>query len=272
MLDWKLVYAAVDEDMPLGDASARWVRPVEVHATIQARESARLCGVSYIRACFDTVAQRLGLAPAQIATHCEDGQAVTAGVTVATLQGHAHIIMAAERTALNFLMRLSGLATHAQSLRQAAPARITLLDTRKTTPGWRALEKYAFRIGGLCNHRLSLSEAAMLKDSHRDVLLDPGVVGPRGPAAALEIEVDTPDQIARALTYRPDALLLDNFDLAQLNQAMAFIPDHIRIEVSGNVSPEQLRSLPERVQYVSLGRALQAFRWIDFGLDIVTKP
>ena len=271
MIDWKLIQAALDEDIPLGDASAQWVRPVEVHAALVARERAVVCGLDYVRACYQAVAQRLALAPALLEIVCRDGEWVESGQTVAHVRGHAHVLMAAERPALNFLMRMSGLATHARNLRERVPARITVLDTRKTTPGWRMAEKYAFRVGGLCNHRLSLSEAAMLKDSHRDFLIPVHELGPRGPISALEIEVDSPDQIGHALSYRPDALLLDNFTAAQIELALPMIPDHIRLEVSGNVSEQSLDRLPARVQYVSMGRALQAFGWIDFGLDIVTK-
>lgn len=272
MLDLKLIGSAIDEDIPFGDASLRWVQPVQAQAVIAAREPAVICGVTYVTACYAEVARRLGLPPVVVDLDCQDGDQIQSGAIVARLTGHAHVLMAAERPALNFLMRLSGLATHARALREAAPPRLTMLDTRKTTPGWRLAEKYAFRIGGICNHRLSLSEAAMLKDSHRDFLYPASQVDPRGPIAALEIEVDSPDQIGHALSYRPDALLLDNFSTDQLLAALPQIPSHVRIEVSGNVDPGRLAHMPERVQYVSLGRALQHFQWIDFGLDIVPAP
>ncbi len=267
MIDHKLIRRAIEEDLPFGDATQPLVRAQNIECAIAARSDALVCGTEYVRETFEQVAKQMAASVAEIEFIVPDGNVVRNGDTVMRIRGLNHLIFAAERVSLNFLMRMSGIATYCNTIVKQAPENIVLLDTRKTTPGWRIAEKYAFRTGGIVNHRLSLSEAIMLKDNHRPYLLAPSV---RGPISALEIEVDTIEQIAAALAYHPQAILLDNFTQKMLEEAMNIVPAEIKLEISGNVDLATLdTSRFTRPVYVSLGRLLQSFAWIDFGLDLV---
>lgn len=277
VIDTKLIALALREDLPHGDATAQWLRnDCTIRTRIVARESCLLCGVGYIRAVYDKLQNdyfpHLPLPVIQLSQ--KDGDTAEAGTVIAAIDGPAVLTLAGERTVLNFLMRLSGLATHAEQLRQKFPASVTVLDTRKTTPGWRQAEKYAFRVGGLINHRHSLSQAAMLKDNHLPWLAESHP--DRGPLDAVEIELDRPDQLPRALTLKPNALLLDNFSAEALQEILPQIPDSIVVELSGNVDPESFaqryNQLPDdlraKIRYVSLGRILQYASWADIAMDL----
>jgi nicotinate-nucleotide pyrophosphorylase (carboxylating) len=202
----------------------------------------------------------------------EDGQAVAAGTDLLRLQGRARAMLTAERSALNTVQHLSGIATMTRTYVEAiAGTGATLLDTRKTIPGLRALEKYATRMGGATNHRMGLWDAAMIKDNHVAVA---GGVGPaiaRAKAAGIAriiVEVDALDQIEPALAAGATHLLLDNMDVATLRTAVAQVAGRVPTEASGGVRLDTIGAIAATgVTYVSVGRLTQSAPAADIGLD-----
>ena len=205
-----------------------------------------------------------------------DGDAVAAGETLARVNGDAQAILAAERTGLNLLGRLCGVATLTAAYVKAVEgtgARIA--DTRKTTPGLRALEKYAVRCGGGLNHRYGLDDAILIKDNHVAAC---GGVGPalaRAKASAghlvmIEVEVDSLAQLDEALPFDPDVIMLDNFSLADLSEAVRRTAGKVRLEASGGVSLQTVRAIAETgVDVISVGALTHSAPALDVGLDCV---
>jgi nicotinate-nucleotide pyrophosphorylase (carboxylating) len=210
--------------------------------------------------------------------HVEDGTGAAPGTLIASLQGPAPILLQAERLMLNFLQHLSGIAsetaTHVEALGDTTTR---LLDTRKTTPGWRLLEKYAVACGGGWNHRLGLFDRVMLKDNHLAV---GGATGGKRLAAAvraakeaqpdlvIEVEVDLIEQIPPVLEAGADVILLDNFPLEELKAAQQLIGDQAYTEASGGVSLQTLPALGQiGLDFVSCGAITHQSRWKDIGMD-----
>lgn len=202
----------------------------------------------------------------------EDGQAVPAGTDLMRLKGNARALLTAERSALNTVQHLSGIATLTRAYVDAiAGTGATLLDTRKTIPGLRVLEKYATRMGGAQNHRMRLDDAAMIKDNHVAVAGSVGEAVRRAVAWGLQriiVEVDRIDQIVPALDAGATHLLLDNMDPATLRAAVALIGGRVPTEASGGVTLDTIRAKAETgVTYVSVGRITQSAPAADIGLD-----
>jgi len=247
-------------------------------ARIVAREPLTTCGLPLVPL---ILAAYGGRAEAQL--HTRDGVRVEAGTAVATVTGDPRTLLAAERVVLNFLQRLSGIATMTRRYADAlGSGRTRLLDTRKTTPGWRMLEKYAVACGGGWNHRLGLFDRVMLKDNHLALLgfdgrgdaaasaLAAAVAAARkaAPDLAVEVEVDRLDQIPAALAAGADVILLDNFTPAQLRRAVALINGRAFTEASGGIT---LKALPRLaglgLDFVSTGALVHHSVWVDLGLD-----
>ena len=208
--------------------------------------------------------------------HCEalvaDGTRVTAGTALARVEGLARALLAAERSALNTLQHLTGVATLTRSYVAAiAGTGCTLLDTRKTTPGLRLLEKYAVRMGGGTNHRLRLDEAPMVKDNH--IAAAGGVTAAvaackRAGLRDITVEVDRIDQIEPAIAAGADRLLLDNMPVPVLREAVALVAGRVPTEASGGVRLENVRAIAETgVTFVSVGRLTQSAPAADIGMD-----
>ena len=204
-----------------------------------------------------------------------DGEAVAAGETIAEIGGNARAILTAERTALNLLSRLCGIATATRrlvDLVKGTKARIA--DTRKTTPGMRALEKYAVRCGGGVNHRFGLDDAVLIKDNHLALAgsIRAAVAAVRarvGHMVKVEVEVDTLDQLREALDERIDAVLLDNMDPAQLATAVAMAGGRVLTEASGGVSAESVAAIAASgVDLISVGALTHSAPALDLGLDM----
>ncbi|NJC33804.1 nicotinate-nucleotide pyrophosphorylase (carboxylating) [Sphingomonas jejuensis] len=202
----------------------------------------------------------------------EEGAAVAAGRDLMRMSGKARAMLTAERSALNIVQHLSGIATLTRAYVDAiAGTGATLLDTRKTTPGLRVLEKYATRMGGATNHRMRLDDAAMIKDNH--VAVAGGVAEATRAAVAagiarIIVEVDRVDQIEPAIGAGATHLLLDNMDPATLRQAVALVGGRVPTEASGGVRLETIRAIAETgVTYVSVGRITQSAPAADIGLD-----
>ena len=294
----RLVEIARDEDLAglglrrrpavAGDRSAPapGAVPRSGSAALVAREPMVVCGLRLVPLVLNAFG---GRATAQIAT--QDGAHVPAGRALATLHGDPRALLAAERTLLNFVQRLSGVATTtAHHVAALGPGRTRLLDTRKTTPGYRMLEKYAVACGGGWNHRLGLFDRVMLKDNHLALL---GFTGPsqtprakfQGPRSAalaaavaaarrqapgllVEIEVDRPDQISAALAAGADVVLFDNFTVPQLRRAVAAVGGRAFTEASGGVTRRTLPRLAGLgLDFVSTGALVHHSVWADIGLD-----
>ncbi len=280
----RLVALARDEDLA-GAGLRRRPRHSGDATTLGQRLTGR--GTADLVAREDLVVCGLGLVPLALAAYgrgctvkprVRDGARVPAGTVVATLAGPSRVLLPAERPLLNFLQRLSGIATatrrHVDALGDS-PTK--LLDTRKTTPGWRMLEKYAVACGGSCNHRLGLFDRVMLKDNH---LAAAGATAGERLAAAvrraraaapdlpIEVEVDALAQIPPVLAAGADIILLDNFTLPQLREAVALIGGRAFTEASGGVNLKSLPSLAHLgLDFISTGALVHHAVWIDIGLD-----
>lgn len=204
-----------------------------------------------------------------------DGERVEAGANVARVSGSARALLTAERVALNFVGRMSGIATLTRRYVDAvAGTRAAIVDTRKTTPGLRALEKYAVRAGGGMNHRIGLFDAVLIKDNH--IAIAGGVGAAIGAARAraghmvkIEVEVDTLDQLEAALEHRIDAVLLDNMTPDQLAEAVRIVDGRAITEASGGVNLETVRAIAEAgVDLISVGALTHSAPVLDIGLDI----
>jgi nicotinate-nucleotide pyrophosphorylase (carboxylating) len=200
-----------------------------------------------------------------------EGESVPAGSDLMRLTGNARAMLTAERSALNTVQHLSGIATMTRTYVEAIAGRATLLDTRKTIPGLRHLEKYATRMGGAQNHRMGLWDAAMIKDNHVAVAGDVGEAVRRAKAAGVQsiiCEVDNIAQIEPALAAGASHLLLDNMSLAELSESVALIAGRVPCEASGGVRLDTIGAIAATgVTYVSVGRLTQSAPAADIGLD-----
>ncbi len=269
------VRRALEEDLGrAGDITSAAVIPAEavLRGAIIAREGCVTAGLGVARDVFRRVDPEV-----RVDAACADGAQVEPGESVLRVEGCARSILTAERTALNFLGRLSGVATATARLVAAAgsyPVRIA--DTRKTTPGLRALEKHAVRAGGGSNHRFGLDDAVLIKDNH--IVAAGGVASAVRRARAgvghlvkIEVEVDTLEQLAEALEAGPDAVLLDNMSPEQLREAVGMVAGRAVTEASGGISPETVAAVAETgVDVISVGWITHSARCIDFSLDAGT--
>jgi nicotinate-nucleotide pyrophosphorylase (carboxylating) len=209
----------------------------------------------------------------QVAVRKRDGERCHPGDVVAELVGSARALLVAERTALNFLQRLSGIATRSREYVDAAEGRIAVLDTRKTTPTLRALEKYAVRAGGAKNHRAGLFDAVLIKDNH--VRLAGGVaeairrVRENRPDLAVEVEAQSLDEVGEALDARADVILVDNMPLDEIREAVRRARGRAKIEISGGVTLARVRDLAATgADYVSAGALTHSAPAVDISFEI----
>ena len=206
-----------------------------------------------------------------------DGDSVPTGTVLVRLEGNARAMLAAERSALNTLQHLSGIATLTRRYVDAIEGTgATLLDTRKTVPGLRLLDKYAARMGGAENHRMRLDDGVLIKDNHVAVAGSVGAAVTAAKDAGLDlqvqVEVDRIAQIEDAIAAGADRLLLDNMDVATLKQAVALVAGRVPLEASGGVNLDTIRGIAETgVDYISVGRITQSAPAVDIGLDYVLQ-
>ena len=268
------VTRALAEDLGrAGDVTSAATIPsaVHAHAVLVARQAGVIAGLPLAVAVF----QRLS-ADINIQAHVHDGNAVAKGVHVLTISGPARAMLAGERTALNFVGRLSGIATLTSDyIRHAGVTKTRVCDTRKTTPGLRALEKYAVRCGGGFNHRFGLDDAILIKDNHIAVAGGVKAVLERARAHAghlvkVEIEVDTLDQLREVLaTGLADVVMLDNMDVPTLREAVKIANRRVVLEVSGGVTLASIGEIGTTgVDYVSAGALTHSAPNFDVALDI----
>lgn len=272
------VRAALAEDLGrAGDVTSNATIPPGATATAQlaTREDGILSGMPLACAAFAALDATL-----VFEALAADGERIAAGQAVGRISGNARAILAAERVALNFLMRMSGIATYtAKFTAEIAHTSARIADTRKTVPGHRAFDKYAVRCGGGSSHRYGLDDAILIKDNHIAVAGGVALAISRarayaGHLTALEVEVDNLDQFREALTASPDAVLLDNMGPALLAEAVAINRadngGRVKLEASGNVSLATVRAIAESgVDYISTSKITMAAPTLDLGLDIV---
>jgi len=262
------VCRALAEDIGGGDVTAMLIPADAVcDATVISREDAVLCGTAW----FDAVFRQMDTS-IQITWQAADGDAVSANQTLCTLHGPARPLLSGERTALNFLQTLSGTATEARRYADAVQGiKVKILDTRKTIPGLRAAQKYAVRCGGCHNHRHGLYDGILIKENHilavgsiRDAISAARV---HGKGLAVEIEVETLDEVREALAAGADILLLDNFGLEQMRAAVALNAGQAKLEASGGIGLDNLRQIAETgVDFISLGAITKHLRAIDLSM------
>ena len=237
-------------------------------AAMNARQTIVVAGIEIAAAFFRSLD-----ASVRIELLANDGDRVDHGTTLMRLSGNARAMLAAERSALNTLQHLSGIATLTRQYVDAiAGTGAVLLDTRKTLPGLRVLEKFASRMGGAQNHRMRLDDGVLIKDNHVAVCGGAAEAVRRAKAAnsglQVQVEVDRVDQIEPALAAGADRLLLDNMDPAQLREAVRLVAGRVPLEASGGVTLETIRFLAETgVDFISVGRITQSAPAVDIGLD-----
>ena len=272
----RAVAAALEEDLGLaGDLTSQATLAPGARATasLSAREAGTIAGLDLAAAAFRLVGDGVTFTP-----KLADGDRVEASGAVAVVAGPARLVMSAERVALNFLNHLSGIATLTREYADAvAGTGAQICDTRKTTPGLRAFQKYAVRCGGGSNHRYSLDDAILIKDNHIAVA---GSVTAAYKAAeafaghlvAIEIEVTNLAELEEALAAGARVVLLDNMDNETLRQAVAINAGRAKLEASGGVKLDRVRSIGETgVDYISTSQITMAARPLDLGLDVVVE-
>ncbi len=271
MIDRDLIKRALAEDLDGGEdiTSVATVSGTErVIADFVARRDGVIAGLDMARA----VLEEVGLK--DISVFVQDGDAVSAGKVLMSVRGDTRAILLAERTALNFLGHLGGIATLTSTwVAAVAGTSCKIRDTRKTTPGMRALEKYAVRMGGGTNHRMSLSDAALIKDNH--IAAAGGVqeaftrVRVQFPSAEIEIEVDNLEQLAEVLPLKPDLILLDNMNLALCRKAFEIVAGQCKLEASGGITLESAKEFAATgVDYLAIGALTHSAPVFDIGLDL----
>ena len=269
--DFDLVKAALAEDLA-GGIDITSVATIDAKALASADFTARKSGVIAGIEVAEAVLREVGLT--EIKRLKNDGDQVSAGDVLLSVSGDTRAILLAERTALNFFSQLSGVATLTSAwVKEVSGTKCQVRDTRKTTPGMRVLEKYAVRMGGGTNHRMNLSDAALIKDNH--IAAAGGVVEAFAkvralyPDSEIEIEVDTLDQLRDVLSQKPDLVLLDNMSPAQCAEAVSIVNGVCKLEASGGISLENARAYAESgVDYIAIGALTHSAPVFDIGLDL----
>ncbi|NVK32205.1 MAG: carboxylating nicotinate-nucleotide diphosphorylase [Gammaproteobacteria bacterium] len=262
------VAVALEEDVGGGDITAALIPPHHLAtATIITRESAVMCGQPWAERVFQAVD-----ASTQIEWQVEEGQRLEPGTVLCNLSGSARSLLTAERAALNFLQTLMGVATESSRYADAVAKYDTqILDTRKTIPGLRLAQKYAVKTGGCANHRIGLFDAYLIKENHIAAAggIEQAILQARQnqPSAHVEVEVETLAQLTQALDAGADIIMLDNFSLTEIEQAVAQAHGRAKLEVSGNVELEHLASLAATgVDFISTGALTKHVRAIDLSM------
>lgn len=275
----RVVLPALAEDAPWGDVTSELLIPADATASaaLVAREPGVLSGIDAF-----TMAMTAVGGGVSVTRLLEDGSPFAAGATLAEVVGDARSVLRAERVALNLVQRMSGIATQTRRfVDEIAGTGARIVDTRKTTPGLRALERHAVRCGGGFNHRFSLSDAVLAKDNHLAVLTAGGrsitevLVEARARMSHtthLEVEVDRLDQIEPVLAAGVDTIMLDNFTPDQLREGVAQVAGRATVEASGSVSLGTVRAIAETgVDVISVGALTHSVRALDLGLDMVVE-
>lgn len=274
----RVVRAALEEDIGSGDVTTLAVVPrnATAKAVMRAREPLVVAGLAFAETTFRQLSPVV-----RIKQFARDGRRVKAGKVLLEISGPARAILSGERVALNFVQRLSGIASlTAQFVDAVKGTRAKILDTRKTTPGWRRFEKYAVTCGGGRNHRFGLSDMVLIKDNHlaalRNVKPDAIVAAvsrarEKFPKLKVEVEADTLAQVKQAVAAGVDFILLDNMTPAQLRQAVKLVATRAQLEASGGVNLQNVRAIAKTgVDYISVGAQTHSAPAVDISLDFET--
>ena len=276
----EVVTRALDEDSAWADATSQAVVPpqIEGRASIIAKVDGMVAGIDVARSVFRRIDASLDF---QALTR--DGQRVKAGDRMAVVEGRFTSILGAERTALNFLQRLSGIATETRRyVDEIEKLKARIVDTRKTTPGLRLLDKYAVEVGGGHHHRLHLSDGILIKDNHLAVLRSQGMTLADALTAAranaphtlrIEVEVETLEEARQAVEAGADIIMLDNMDLEEMRRAVTLIAGRALIEASGGITLNNVRQVAETgVDLISVGAITHSVRALDISLEFDLLP
>ncbi len=284
-IDWNrvdlLISMALDEDLGSnGDTTTNSVIPAETQAeaVLLAKQDMVCCGLDVAKRVFQAVHGNV-----HFEALVKEGEFCKKGTLLAKAYGPARALLTAERTVLNFIQRLSGIATVSKVYSDAIPAdsKTKILDTRKTTPGWRNLEKYAVSVGGATNHRIGLFDRVMIKDNHREIA---GFEGEGGitrsvkraremwPALEIQVEADTLDQLREATDAGAEYVLLDNMTNDEMAQAVEIASGKTFLEASGGITIERITEIAKLgVDFISVGALTHSVKSADISLDVVVK-
>ncbi|MEE9160552.1 MAG: carboxylating nicotinate-nucleotide diphosphorylase [Gammaproteobacteria bacterium] len=267
----EVAYQAIHEDLGDGDLTANLLpEDMQSKARLITREDAVLCGTCW----FDSVFRQLD-ANIKIQWHAKDGEDIFANQELCTLEGPARALLTGERTAMNFVQTLSGTATTTREYARILEGTTTkLLDTRKTIPGLREAQKYAVRCGGGHNHRLGLFDGILLKENHiaasGSIARAVGAAKKSYPETPVEVEVETLDELKEAIDAGTDIIMLDNFSLIDMREAVAITNGRAKLEASGGFDMKALRETAETgVDYISVGALTKHVRALDLSMRFV---
>ncbi|MBT9771429.1 carboxylating nicotinate-nucleotide diphosphorylase [Coprococcus catus] len=266
----KLIRMALEEDITSEDVSTNAVMPTKVQGTVDliAKEDGVIAGMDVYARVFKLLDE-----DTEIEMFCHDGDEVREGNLMAKVTGDIRVLLSGERVALNYLQRMSGIATYTRSVAKLLEGSgVTLLDTRKTTPNCRVFEKYAVRVGGGCNHRYNLSDGVLLKDNHIGAAGSITKAIQMAKAYApfvrkIEIETETLEQVAEAVEAGADIIMLDNMTPEVMKQAVALIDGRAQTECSGNITKENIARICEiGVDFVSSGALTHSAPILDISM------
>jgi len=271
----RAVQSALAEDIGSGDATTLATVPANAQAVaiMRARKPLTVCGLAFAETAFRELSRSV-----KITRVAADGQRIKRGGALLRISGPARALLSAERVALNFVQRLSGVATlTAEFVEAIRGTRAKILDTRKTTPGLRQFEKYAVACGGGRNHRIGLYDMVLIKDNHLAALRDatPNAIAAavrcarkKFPRLKVEVEADTLKQVEQAVAAGADFILLDNMSAAQLRQAVRIVVRYAKTEASGGVNLKTVRAIAKTgVDFISVGALTHSAPAVDIGLD-----
>ena len=266
----QLIRMALQEDITSEDVSTNAVMPTATKGTVEliAKEDGVIAGLDIYARVFTILDEKT-----EIDFHCKDGDEVKKGELMATVTGDIRVLLSGERVALNYLQRMSGIATYTRQVAKLLEgSKVTLLDTRKTTPNCRVFEKYAVRVGGGCNHRYNLSDGVLLKDNHIGASGSVTKAIQMAKAYApfvrkIEIEVETLEQVKEAVEAGADIIMLDNMTPEVMKQAVELINGRAQTECSGNITKENIQKIREiGVDFVSSGALTHSAPILDISM------
>ena len=266
----QLIRMALQEDITSEDVSTNAVMPTEKKGKVDliAKEDGVIAGLDIYARVFTILDEKT-----EIHFHCKDGDEVKKGELMAEVRGDIRVLLSGERVALNYLQRMSGIATYTRQVAKLLEgSKVTLLDTRKTTPNCRIFEKYAVRVGGGCNHRYNLSDGVLLKDNHIGAAgsITKAIEMARAYAPfvrKIEIEVETLEQVKEAIDAGADIIMLDNMTEEQMKQAVELIDGRAQTECSGNITKENIQKIREiGVDFVSSGALTHSAPILDISM------
>ena len=266
----QLIRMALQEDITSEDVSTNAVMPTATKGTVDliAKEDGVIAGLDIYARVFTILDEKT-----EIDFHCKDGDEVKKGELMATVTGDIRVLLSGERVALNYLQRMSGIATYTRQVAKLQEgSKVTLLDTRKTTPNCRVFEKYAVRVGGGCNHRYNLSDGVLLKDNHIGAAGSVTKAIQMAKAYApfvrkIEIEVETLEQVKEAVEAGADIIMLDNMTPEVMKQAVELINGRAQTECSGNITKENIQKIREiGVDFVSSGALTHSAPILDISM------